>query len=109
MPVDDGTAGPRSAGRVRRVHGRTGRDPADDATTPWGVKRMRPFPDAVVLPAARVVLDPVTQTGRWVDEDGVAVPVLGRHKRSETSKETKAKTSLDGNPDEGTDQEGDTD
>ncbi|WP_233104061.1 putative ATP-grasp-modified RiPP [Streptomyces flavofungini] len=70
---------------------------------------MRPFPDAVVLPAARVVLDPATQTGRWVDADGFEVPVLDRHKRSETSKETATKTSLDGEPDEGTDQEGDTD
>ncbi|MGY3676872.1 putative ATP-grasp-modified RiPP [Streptomyces sp. TE33382] len=63
----------------------------------------------MVLPAAEVVLDPLTQTGRWVDMDGLDVPVMDRHKRSETSKETKTRTSLDGTPDEGSDQEGDTD
>ncbi|MFF2852137.1 putative ATP-grasp-modified RiPP [Streptomyces sp. NPDC058001] len=36
----------------------------------WGVTRMRPYPEAVVLPAARVVLDPATLTGRWVGPDG---------------------------------------
>ncbi|WP_055548904.1 putative ATP-grasp-modified RiPP [Streptomyces kanamyceticus] len=70
---------------------------------------MRPYPDTVVLPAADVVLDPETQTGRWVGPDGLDVPVLDRHKRSETNKETTTKTSLDGETDEGSDQEGDTD
>ncbi|MFI0822511.1 putative ATP-grasp-modified RiPP [Streptomyces sp. NPDC021098] len=79
------------------------------AAVPWGLTRMRPYPEAVVLPAARVVLDPGTQTGRWIDSDGLGVPFTGKHKRSETSKETQTKTSLDGNPDEGSDQEGDTD
>ncbi|MFD7507650.1 putative ATP-grasp-modified RiPP [Streptomyces sp. NPDC059850] len=76
---------------------------------PWGLTRMRPYPEAVVLPAARAVLDPVTQTGRWGGSDGLGVPFTGKHKRSETNKETQSKTSLDGNPDEGSDQEGDTD
>ncbi|EFL25434.1 hypothetical protein SSOG_05148 [Streptomyces himastatinicus ATCC 53653] len=79
------------------------------ATMPWGLTRMRPYPEAVVLPAAQVALDPGTQTGRWVDSDGLGVPFTGKHKRSETSKETQTKTSLDGNPDQGSDQEGDTD
>ncbi|MEW1701135.1 putative ATP-grasp-modified RiPP [Streptomyces sp. NPDC091278] len=80
-----------------------------EATAPWGVTRMRPYPEAVVLPAADVFLDPVTQTGRWVGPDGLAMPLTSRHKRSETNKETKTKTSLDGTPDQGSDQEGDTD
>ncbi|QEU93364.1 putative ATP-grasp-modified RiPP [Streptomyces kanamyceticus] len=80
-----------------------------EALAPWGVSRMRPYPDTVVLPAADVVLDPETQTGRWVGPDGLDVPVLDRHKRSETNKETTTKTSLDGETDEGSDQEGDTD
>lgn len=79
------------------------------AAMPWGLTRMRPYPEAVVLPAAQAVLDPVTQTGRWVGSDGLGVPVTGKHKRSETNKETQSKTSLDGNPDQGSDQEGDTD
>lgn len=80
-----------------------------ETSTPWGVTRMRPYPDTVVLPAAEVALDPETQTGRWFGSDGLGMPLMGRHKRSETSKETKTKTSLDGTPDEGSDQEGDTD
>ncbi|MFD9483655.1 putative ATP-grasp-modified RiPP [Streptomyces sp. NPDC059991] len=70
---------------------------------------MRPFPDVVMLPAAEVVLDPERQTGRWLSPDGIEAPVMDRHKRSETSKETSTKTSLDGTPDQGTDQEGDSD
>ncbi|MFD9483668.1 putative ATP-grasp-modified RiPP [Streptomyces sp. NPDC059991] len=70
---------------------------------------MRPFPDVVTLPAAEVVLDPERQTGRWLIPDGSEAPVMDRHMRSETSKETSTKTSLDGTPDQGTDQEGDSD
>lgn len=76
---------------------------------PWGVTRMRPYPETVVFPAAEVALDPVTQTGRWLGTDGLAAPVMDKHKRSETNKATSTKTSLDGNPDQGSDQEGDTD
>lgn len=79
------------------------------AAVPWGLTRMRPYPEAMVLPAAEVVLDSETQTGRWVGSDGLGMPLTGKHKRSETSKETQTKTSLDGNPDQGSDQEGDTD
>ncbi|EKX61429.1 putative ATP-grasp-modified RiPP [Streptomyces ipomoeae] len=78
-------------------------------TVPFGLTRMRPFPEAAVLAPATIVLDPDSQTGRWVGPDGLDVPTLARHKRSETSQETKPKTSLDGNTDEGSDQEGDTD
>lgn len=76
---------------------------------PWGLRRMRPFPSDAVLPPTRIVLDPQTQTGRWLAEDGTTLPALDRHKRSETSRETSTRTSLDGNSDAGTDQEGDTD
>ncbi|MEV0254775.1 putative ATP-grasp-modified RiPP [Streptomyces sp. NPDC050732] len=69
---------------------------------------MRPFPEAA-LPAAEVVLDPESQTGLWLGPDGLEIPVLDRHKRSETSKETTTKTSMDGTPDQGSDQDGDTD
>ncbi|WP_260867712.1 putative ATP-grasp-modified RiPP [Streptomyces sp. SAJ15] len=70
---------------------------------------MRPFPASAAVPAATVVLDPEKQTGRWVGPDGQGVPSLDRHKRSETNKETKPKTSLDGNTDEGSGQQGDND
>ncbi|MET8976203.1 putative ATP-grasp-modified RiPP [Streptomyces sp. NPDC004539] len=80
-----------------------------ETAVPWGVTRMRPYPETVVLPAAEVVLDPVTQTGRWIDPDGVDRLLVNKHKKSETSKETQTKTSLDGAPDQGSDQEGDTD
>ncbi|MEV5386110.1 putative ATP-grasp-modified RiPP [Streptomyces sp. NPDC052721] len=80
-----------------------------DQITPWGVSRMKPFPDAVVLPAVRAVLDAETQTAVWVDPDGNPAPTMDKHKRSETSKETSTKTSLDGNSDQGSDQSGDSD
>ncbi|WP_240969654.1 putative ATP-grasp-modified RiPP [Actinacidiphila epipremni] len=70
---------------------------------------MRPFPVSAVVAAATVVLDAESQTGRWVGPDGSVAVGSARHKRSETSKETKPKTSLDGTTDEGSDQEGDTD
>ncbi|MFE4828881.1 putative ATP-grasp-modified RiPP [Streptomyces sp. NPDC056672] len=81
----------------------------DRAAKPWGLTRMRPFPPGSRISHAVVVLDTETQTGRWLDTEGNPVPVLDRHKRSETSKETKPRTSLDGTPDEGSDQSGDTD
>ncbi|MGW1463737.1 putative ATP-grasp-modified RiPP [Streptomyces sp. NPDC002308] len=80
-----------------------------EPSTPWGVTRMKPYPETIALPSAKVVLNADTQTGRWIDPDGLDVPLAAKHKRSETSKETKTKTSLDGTPDEGNDQEGDTD
>jgi len=81
----------------------------ESTTVPFGLSRMRPFPYAVVLGSATVVLDPKTQTGRWLGQDGLDITELDRHKRSETSKETKTKTSLDGSADEGGDQQGDSD
>ncbi|GAA5045844.1 putative ATP-grasp-modified RiPP [Streptomyces similanensis] len=76
---------------------------------PWGIGRMRPYPDAVVLPAARPILDPHTQAPVWVGPDGAPLEVEAKHKRSETSQETSTKTSLDGTPDQGSDQNGDSD
>lgn len=76
---------------------------------PWGLTRMRPFPETAVAATATVVLDPGSQTGRWTGPDGQELPSLDRHKRSETSQETRPQTSLDGNTDEGSDQQGDSD
>jgi putative ATP-grasp target RiPP len=70
---------------------------------------MKPFPDAAMVPECHVVLDPPTQTGRWLTADGTSVSEWAKHRRSETSKETSTRTSLDGNSDQGSDQEGDTD
>ncbi|WP_327236266.1 putative ATP-grasp-modified RiPP [Streptomyces sp. NBC_01317] len=83
----------------------------DESAAPWGLTRMRPFPAGPRDAPATVVLDPVTQTGVWCDDDGSMVPVtlMSKHKRSETSSETKPRTSLDGTPDEGSDQSGDSD
>jgi putative ATP-grasp target RiPP len=81
----------------------------DDQIAPWGVSRMKPFPPAEVLPAARAVLEAATQTAVWTDPDGSLLPTLDKHKRSETSRETATKTSMDGTSDEGSDQHGDSD
>ncbi|GAA2664844.1 putative ATP-grasp-modified RiPP [Streptomyces lunalinharesii] len=80
-------------------------------TTPasWGLDRMQSFPSTTVMPCTRIVLDPRTQTARWLAEDGSALPVMDKHKASETSKETSTATSLDGNRDEGHDQSADSD
>ena len=78
---------------------------------PWGLRRMRPFLAVIELGKATIVLDPDSQIGRWIGSDGLDVPMMDRHKRSETSRETTTKTSLDGdsNADEGSDQQGDND
>lgn len=77
--------------------------------TPWGLTRMKLFPQGPRLPEPTIVLDAETQTGRCLDAHGILVPVLDRHKKSGTNTETKPKTSLDGNTDEGSDQQSDTD
>ncbi|HEY8983672.1 MAG TPA: putative ATP-grasp-modified RiPP [Streptomyces sp.] len=76
---------------------------------PWGLTRMKPFPQGLLLPESTIVLDAETQTGRCLDAQGTLVPVLDKHKKSGTNSETKPKTSLDGNTDEGSDQQSDTD
>ncbi|MGK5629632.1 putative ATP-grasp-modified RiPP [Streptomyces sp. URMC 123] len=80
-----------------------------DQAAPWGLGRMRPYPAAALFAAAHPVLDPRTQVPVWVAPDGTPVPVEAKHKRSQTSQETTARTSLDGTPDQGSDQQGDTD
>jgi putative ATP-grasp target RiPP len=82
---------------------------ADRVVAPWGLTRMKPFPHTAALSYVEIVLDPETQIGRWVGEDGRTVPAVDRHKKSRTWKDTKPKTSLDGNTDEGSDQDSDTD
>ncbi len=79
------------------------------ALAPWGLSRMKPYPETEVLNPARLVLDAESQTGRWVGLDGNELPELDRHKRSQTNSETKVQTSLDSNPDQGEDQRGDED
>ncbi|MFD7104219.1 putative ATP-grasp-modified RiPP [Streptomyces celluloflavus] len=59
---------------------------------PWGLGRMRPFPRTARLPYSDIVLDPHTQTGRWLSSDGREVPVMDKHKASETSNETTTST-----------------
>ncbi|MFI0810109.1 putative ATP-grasp-modified RiPP [Streptomyces echinatus] len=46
-----------------------------DQAKPWGLGRMRPYPTAAVLPAARPVLDPGTQVPAWVSPDGTPLTV----------------------------------
>jgi putative ATP-grasp target RiPP len=70
---------------------------------------MRNYPEADVLPAVEIVLDPETQTGRWGRPDNSGGVRRSRHKRSETNRETQTRTSMDGTPDQGHDQEGDVD
>jgi putative ATP-grasp target RiPP len=74
---------------------------------PWGLTRMKLFPEGESFPYTTIVLDPETQTGQWVGVDGTPVLTGARHKKPSTSSETKPKTSLDGNTDEGSDQETD--
>ncbi|MEO3973436.1 putative ATP-grasp-modified RiPP [Streptomyces sp. CAU 1734] len=80
---------------------------AEGSAMPWGLTRMRPFPEGEPTECTTVVLDPETQMGRWFDADGEAVPGEGKHKKPSTYRETKPRTSLDGNRDEGRDQETD--
>ncbi|MEV8389653.1 MULTISPECIES: putative ATP-grasp-modified RiPP [unclassified Streptomyces] len=82
---------------------------SDGEAVPWGLTRMRPFPADARISRPVVVLDPETQTGQWLDEEGTLMWVMGKHKKSRTWTETKPKTSLDGNTDEGSDQDGDGD
>ncbi|WEB40754.1 putative ATP-grasp-modified RiPP [Streptomyces yunnanensis] len=77
--------------------------------TPWGLSRMKPFPATTAMPCTGIVLDPRTQTARWLTEDGSEIPAMDKHRASETSQETNTSTSLDGNRDEGHDQSGDSD
>lgn len=79
-------------------------------TEPFGLRRMRPYPPEAAIPYARVILDSDRQIGCWLDQNGQPTPALDdKHKKSQTWKKTSPKTSLDGNKDEGSDQDGDED
>ena len=62
---------------------------------PWGLSRMAPYPPTAPAPYIRGVLDPETQTGRYLDKDGLPVTEMGKHG---TSKKTTDKT-VPGGPD----------
>ncbi|GGV54652.1 putative ATP-grasp-modified RiPP [Streptomyces spectabilis] len=48
--------------------------------TPWGFGRMAPLRNGSPSPWRYAGVDPVTQTGRWIGEDGAMVPAeLGKH------------------------------
>ncbi|WP_331718730.1 putative ATP-grasp-modified RiPP [Streptomyces sp. NBC_00212] len=77
--------------------------PSGHATaTPWGLRRMAPYP-AFVPGHARTVLDPATQTARYFDADGQPVMMPGHGTSTGTNPSTG--TSPDGN---GTTQDSDT-
>lgn len=59
---------------------------------PWGWKRMAPYPESGPLPYSRVELDPQTQTGVWLDDAGLPVPIAERHKKTTTASETSTQT-----------------
>ncbi|SDI17541.1 putative ATP-grasp target RiPP [Sinosporangium album] len=51
----------------------------DSPVVPWGISRMAPFPPPDgIAPNYRVVLDPVTQAGNWVDPMGQVIEA-GKH------------------------------
>lgn len=52
----------------------------------WGLTRMAPYLKVSAIPASRMELDPVTQTGRCIAEDGTIIE-LG-HRKSNTGTET---------------------
>ncbi|WP_285775282.1 putative ATP-grasp-modified RiPP [Microtetraspora sp. NBRC 13810] len=52
---------------------------------------MSPYPDVIEFPEYTVTIDPVTQTGRYVDEHGVVVEM--KHKKSNTGTEQKTRAS----------------
>ncbi|GAA3225491.1 putative ATP-grasp-modified RiPP [Streptomyces sp. XM83C] len=50
------------------------------APTPWGLRRMAPLRNGSPSPWRYAGLDPATQTGQWIGEDGVMTPAeLGKH------------------------------
>ncbi|MET9294447.1 putative ATP-grasp-modified RiPP [Streptomyces sp. NPDC003077] len=82
---------------------------SEQTVAPWGLSRMRPYPRSVVVPTT-LELDAERQIAVYRGPDGRLVPVLDKHKASETSNETDVTTSGDGQDwDQGSDQEGDSD
>ena len=67
-----------------------------DVMQPWGVSRMSPYQDHIELPEYTVTIDPVTQTGRYIDAAGTVVEM--KHRKSNTGTEQKTRVSKgDGN------------
>ncbi|MEU9891167.1 putative ATP-grasp-modified RiPP [Sphaerisporangium sp. NPDC051017] len=64
---------------------------------PWGISRMAPYPPPETVPDYRVVLDPVTQTGNWVDPTGQIIEA-GKHG---TNKAKPSATQVQSGPDGG--------
>lgn len=50
------------------------------APTPWGMRRMAPLRNGSRSPWRYAGIDPGTQIGRWIGEDGTVTPAeLGKH------------------------------
>lgn len=75
---------------------------------PWGIGRMRPYPNTAPVEYAGVEIDPDTQTGIYRDPHGipVAMPKHGSNTGRETSQ---VSTHLDGTNDTDHDQANDQD
>lgn len=56
------------------------------ALPPWGVSRMRPYVNVVEYPQYAVIIDPDTQSGRYIDSSGNVIDM--RHRKSNRSTET---------------------
>ena len=72
-------------------------------TSPWGIRRLAPYPTTVKLPFTTVTIDPATQTGLFRDHLGQVVE-MGKHGTS-SGTETSTSTNLDSQPDQGHDQD----
>ncbi|MFK0049928.1 putative ATP-grasp-modified RiPP [Streptomyces sp. NPDC090741] len=70
---------------------------------PWGLRRMTPYP-AFAPGYGRVELDPVTQTGRYLDVHGQVMEMPGHGTSSGTNPSTNT-----GNPSDGQAGGGDSD
>ena len=81
----------------------------DCAEIPWGLARMEPFPAGPRVPRASIVLDHETQVGRRLDQDGIAVPMLDKHRKTNTAVETTTTTGDRQDADQGHDQSSDSD
>jgi len=57
-------------------------------TTPWGLRRIAPYPPAEVPDYARVELDPATQTTRYFDASGAPTMSPGHGTSSGTNPAT---------------------
>ena len=58
---------------------------------PWGLSRMRPYPEVIEVPYSSAVLDPETQTGLYFDAAGRLVEM--KHKKTNRATEQKTRVS----------------